>query len=244
MNPTPPSPDAITIERHGEITLIVGTSALETIDPNLIEQAAHILLESVRLQDNPLLVIDLEQVDYFGSSFLALLLRCWKLVKVRGGLMVLAGVVWVQTQRPDLATESVSGGEIAGPGRGPRWLVDGMNVIGSRPDGWWRDRPAAMRRLVAQLGELAAATGDELSVVFDGRPPADPPAADGVEVEFAPGGRNSADDRIAQRVGADGDPSSLRVVTSDRELSDRVAAAGAEVVGAGSFRRRLDELGG
>ena len=123
-----------------------------------------------------------------------------------------------------------------------RWLVDGMNVIGSRPDGWWRDRAAAMRRLTAQLGELAAATGEEIAVVFDGRPPADPPAAPGVEVEFAPGGRNSADDRIAERAGADHDPSSLRVVTSDRELGERVRAAGAQLAGAGSLRQRLDEL--
>jgi predicted RNA-binding protein with PIN domain len=123
-----------------------------------------------------------------------------------------------------------------------RWLVDGMNVIGSRPDGWWRDRAAARRRLTEQLGELAVATGDEVSVVFDGRPPADPPGAPGVGVEFAPGSRNSADDRIAERAGADPDPSSLRVVTSDRELGERVRAAGAEVVGARSLRRRLDEL--
>ena len=32
-----------------------------------------------------------------------------------------------------------------------RWLVDGMNVIGSRPTGWWRDRPRAMRELVKDL---------------------------------------------------------------------------------------------
>jgi predicted RNA-binding protein with PIN domain len=123
-----------------------------------------------------------------------------------------------------------------------RWLVDGMNVIGSRPDGWWRDRPAAIRALAAQLADLAAG-GDEVSVVFDGRPPAPPPQAPGVSVEFAPGGRNSADDRIAETVVSDEDPSSLLVVTSDRELSERVRAVGAEVVGARSFRRRLDELG-
>ena len=50
-----------------------------------------------------------------------------------------------------------------------RWLVDGTNVVGSRPDGWWRDRPAAFRRLVEALGPLAA-NGDEVTVVFDGRP--------------------------------------------------------------------------
>src|SRR5437660_1240678 len=45
-----------------------------------------------------------------------------------------------------------------------------MNVIGSRPDGWWRDRPGAMRALARRLEELAARTGDEVTVVFDGRP--------------------------------------------------------------------------
>ena len=49
-------------------------------------------------------------------------------------------------------------------------LVDGNNVIGSRPDGWWRDRPGAARRLVAELQALAARTGDHITVVFDGRP--------------------------------------------------------------------------
>ena len=92
MNPTAPSPDVLTIEHHGEVTLIVGSSALETMDPSLIEQVARIVLEAVRSQDNPLVVIDLERVDFFGSSFLALLLRCWKLVQIRGGMMALAGV--------------------------------------------------------------------------------------------------------------------------------------------------------
>jgi drug/metabolite transporter (DMT)-like permease/predicted RNA-binding protein with PIN domain len=170
-------------------------------------------------------------------------------VQIAGGLMVLGGVVWVQRQRPDLAAESVSGGEIAGPGprRGKpaaRWLVDGMNVIGSRPDGWWRDRHGAMRRLTLQLGELASRTGEQVSVVFDGRAPRDPPRAPAVTVSFAPGGRGSADDRIAETVAADADPPSLRVVTSDRELADRVRAAGAEVISSRSFRDRLDRLAG
>jgi drug/metabolite transporter (DMT)-like permease/predicted RNA-binding protein with PIN domain len=165
-------------------------------------------------------------------------------VQIAGGLMVLGGVVWVLRERPDLAAESVAGGEIARTERPVRWLVDGMNVIGARPDGWWRDREGAIRRLAVQLGEFADATGDEVSVVFDGRPPRDPPAESGVRIEFAPGGPGSADDRIARTVHGDDDPASLLVVTSDRELSGRVRAAGAEVVGAGSFRDRLDELDG
>jgi anti-sigma B factor antagonist len=92
MDSTPAPQDVLTIEQHGEVMLIVAAATLETLDPGLIEQAAHILLEPIRRQDLPLVVIDLEQVDFFGSSFLALLLRCWKLVMVRGGQMVLAGV--------------------------------------------------------------------------------------------------------------------------------------------------------
>ena len=49
-------------------------------------------------------------------------------------------------------------------------VVDGMNVIGSRPDGWWRDREAASRRLVDRLERLVRADGAEVTVVFDGHP--------------------------------------------------------------------------
>lgn len=125
-----------------------------------------------------------------------------------------------------------------------RLLVDGMNVIGSRPDGWWRDRPGAMARLLEELGGLAGISGEEVRVVFDGRAPRDLPAAAGVDVEFAPGGRNSADDRIVEIVANDPKPGSLRVVTSDRELAGRVSKHGAEAMGSGALRRELDGLGG
>jgi predicted RNA-binding protein with PIN domain len=119
-----------------------------------------------------------------------------------------------------------------------RWLVDGMNVVGSRPDGWWRDRHGAMRALIERLEAFAAETGDEVAVVFDGRP-FELDSGGVVEVGFAPGGRNAADHAIAEWVEADGDPGAITVVSSDAELVDRVRAAGAEVVPAGSFRGRL-----
>jgi predicted RNA-binding protein with PIN domain len=123
-----------------------------------------------------------------------------------------------------------------------RWLVDGMNVIGARPDGWWRDRPAAMRRLAAELDALADGTGETVTVVFDGAPHEVP--AERVDVRFATRrGRDAADADVAALAAADREPSSLRVVTSDRALVAQVRATGAEVVGAGAFRRRLDELG-
>ena len=117
-----------------------------------------------------------------------------------------------------------------------RWLIDGMNVIGSRPDGWWRDRQGAQRRLVKELAGFA----DAVTVIFDGREhPINPPA--GVEVRFATTrGRNAADHDIAALAAADDDPQTLTVVTSDAELAARVESAGATTLGAGAFRRRLD----
>jgi predicted RNA-binding protein with PIN domain len=124
---------------------------------------------------------------------------------------------------------------------GSRWLVDGMNVIGSRPTGWWRDREGAVRALVVELRGYAEATGERVAVVFDGRPI--PLEGGDVEVSFAPArGRDAADDEIVRRVARDPHPAELRVVTSDSELARRSRESGARVVSAGAFRRRLDEL--
>ena len=49
------------------------------------------------------------------------------------------------------------------------WIVDGNNVMGSRPDGWWRDRRGAQRRLVERLETFAAARDEPVTVIFDGR---------------------------------------------------------------------------
>lgn len=117
-----------------------------------------------------------------------------------------------------------------------RYIVDGMNVIGSRPDGWWRDRPAAVRRMEAELAAWRERSGESLVAVFDGRPPRDSEPPPGLEVAFAP----HADDEIVRQVAADPDPSSLTVVTSDDALAARVRALGAKVVGSGGFRRQLE----
>ena len=117
-----------------------------------------------------------------------------------------------------------------------RWLVDGMNEIGSRPTGWWRDRHGAMRELVARLDAYAEGTGDEVAVVLDGAP--FDLTAERVEVAFASRrGRDAADDDIAARAEL-----GVTVVTSDRELARRSAEHGADVVGAGEFLRRLDDV--
>ena len=64
------------------------------------------------------------------------------------------------------------------------WVVDGDNVVGSRPDGWWRDRAGAKRRLVERLERFAAARDVPVTVVFDGRA-IDAGGGDRVAVAFA-----------------------------------------------------------
>jgi predicted RNA-binding protein with PIN domain len=118
-----------------------------------------------------------------------------------------------------------------------RLIVDGNNVIGSRPDGWWRDRAAATRALVERIGAWA---DEDVLVVFDGGPPAQLPRPPRVEVRFAArGGANTADDVIAALVAGDPQPETLRVVTSDAELARRVREHGADVLGSRGFRDRL-----
>jgi predicted RNA-binding protein with PIN domain len=121
-----------------------------------------------------------------------------------------------------------------------RWLVDGMNVIGTRPDHWWRDRDAAMLRLVDQLERWAAAENEDVVVVFE-RAPSPPIRSTVIEVAHAPRPKaNAADDEIVRRLTADPDPHAVRVVTSDRALSERAYTRGATVEGSDSFRSRID----
>ena len=122
-----------------------------------------------------------------------------------------------------------------------RWLVDGMNVIGTRPDAWWKDRHRAMVNLVDMLERWAAASGDDVTVVFE-QPPSPPIRSTVIVVTHAPRPRrDSADDEIVRLLVADAQPATIRVVTSDLWLSDRVHAAGATVQPAAPFRALIEE---
>jgi predicted RNA-binding protein with PIN domain len=115
-----------------------------------------------------------------------------------------------------------------------------MNVIGSRPDGWWKDRGRAMATLVERLDQWASDQTDTVTVVFE-RPPPNPITSSVIEIAHAPrAAANSADDEIVRLVQTDAAPREIRVVTSDKALSDRVRGLGADVFPAPSFRDLVD----
>jgi hypothetical protein len=121
----------------------------------------------------------------------------------------------------------------------PLLVVDGANVVGSKPDGWWRDRAGAATRLRDKLVPLNTAGLPDLPgpievvLVVEGRAK-DIPPTDGVRVERAPA---SGDDTIVDVVAAAGPGRRVVVVTADRGLRERVAALGAEVRGPSSVPR-------
>ncbi|WP_264930483.1 NTP pyrophosphohydrolase [Streptomyces sp. A012304] len=113
-------------------------------------------------------------------------------------------------------------------------IVDAANVVGSVPDGWWRDRRGAAERLRDRLAAdgLPGHTGpEEIVLVVEGAARGVRPVP-GVRVESAPG---SGDDHIVDLVARAGDRPRL-VVTADRELRRRVAELGARVTGPRTVR--------
>jgi hypothetical protein len=121
----------------------------------------------------------------------------------------------------------------------PLLVVDAANVLGSKPDGWWRDRAGATARLRDGLvGINAAGLPDlpgpvEVVLVVEGRA-RDVPAVEGVRVVRASG---SGDDTIVAVVAAEGAGRRTVVVTADRGLRERVTALGAEVRGPSAVPR-------
>jgi hypothetical protein len=118
----------------------------------------------------------------------------------------------------------------------PLVIVDGANVVGSVPNGWWKDRAGAARRLRDSLVPLATQGFDDLEPPLDvmlvvegaAREIADEQSPDGVTVVAAPG---SGDDTIVDLTRAwDGERECV-VVTADRQLKERVKELGAHVKG-------------
>jgi hypothetical protein len=137
-----------------------------------------------------------------------------------------------------------------GPAR--TWVVDVANVIGARPDGWWRDRAGAADRLHRRILGLLAAPPADVAPALPGRivlvlegaardaaAPDETAAGPGTTlavVHAAAGG----DDAIVEVARTAAEP--VLVVTSDRGLRARVQALGATAVGAGALWRVLDPV--
>jgi hypothetical protein len=118
-------------------------------------------------------------------------------------------------------------------------VIDAANVIGSRPTGWWRDRPGAAQRFTHQVRAAVAAgrIDPPVTLVLEGQARAGAAAerVDGVEVVHAPGEGDDTITAIAiTHPGA-------TVVTADRGLAARVRAAAGEVVGPSWLHDRLED---
>ena len=126
----------------------------------------------------------------------------------------------------------------------PLLIVDAANVVGSVPDGWWRDRAGAAERLrdaLAGVEEAGLPTNDgprpplEVVLVVEGRA-SGVASIPGVRVVAAP---RSGDDAIVELVREQPPDREVVVVTSDRGLRERVRALGAAVIGASSVPRAV-----
>jgi len=133
-------------------------------------------------------------------------------------------------------------------------IVDGANVVGSRPDGWWRDREGAARRLAGRLA--AALTVDRLGLAEAfGHPGAevhvhlvlegaaarveDLPTHPRLAVVRARADGDSTIAALAADLATDGSGGPIVVVTADRALRERVRGTGAATAGPGTLLNAL-----
>lgn len=122
-----------------------------------------------------------------------------------------------------------------------RWLIDGNNVYGSRPDGWWNDRGAASGRFAQRVAEWCRTHTDDVTIVFDAPVPESTLLLAGGNlsiVEAPRRGRNAADDHIVKLIDDLDGALAVTVVTSDTGLRERLPDW-VRIVGVGQFRELI-----
>lgn len=87
----PPAGDDFRLEWHGSAVILTPSPNVEKMPWEVIEQAADIVMEPLRSGAAQMAVIDLSEVEFFGSAFLAMLLRCHTAIKSKGGELLIAG---------------------------------------------------------------------------------------------------------------------------------------------------------
>jgi predicted RNA-binding protein with PIN domain len=124
-------------------------------------------------------------------------------------------------------------------------VVDAANVIGSRPDGWWRDRPGAARRLLLKLATLQHhLPHTTIVVILEGaaRAAVPTPNLDPLRVVLAPASGDDTITEITAEALAPQPPPTVTVVTADRTLRHRVEPLGATTTGPTWLWTQLDNL--
>jgi anti-anti-sigma factor len=85
------SHESFNIERHGEIAVVTPSAKVEEMHETMIEQAARMVVQSLKADPPAGIVVDLSKVTYFGSVFVSFLLRCHSQARKHGSEIVLAG---------------------------------------------------------------------------------------------------------------------------------------------------------
>ena len=114
------------IERHGEVAVVIPSPKVEEMHEALIQQAAKLVVSSLKEDPPAGIVIDLSGVNYFGSVFVSFLLRCHMFAKKQGTEIVLSGAseparellhlldletVWAMYANQQEAIEALSGAD-------------------------------------------------------------------------------------------------------------------------------------
>ncbi len=82
----------LNIERQHEVTVIQFEALYDSLDEAIIDEIGSALFHEAKTADPPKMVLDLSHTKFFGSHFIEVLIRAWKLLKKRGGVLVLCGM--------------------------------------------------------------------------------------------------------------------------------------------------------
>ncbi len=109
-------------------------------------------------------------------------------------------------------------------------VIDGANVVGARPDGWWKDRAGAARRLHEAL-LVADVPGDEIVLVLEGAAKGGVRAGRDAHLRVVHAPKDGDSTILAEAASAAERGHRVTVVTADRALAANVGGVGATVVG-------------